>query len=249
MRAGGFILRVTPMISDAPLPLGGPNGLVSRRSEPKSPNSLSYRQDDRTRANPPVRMTPETTPAEDSEKVDSATPFKRVRKSHASGDSKKASLLGMKGLWLVPFLAETVLLFGAVWLTICLQRIVLEGKLGFPTSSVVAIAVVYVGLAIYCKVQELFLPRAAVFLGVGVLTLISLGCTGGFLSDAFLMGGRPRFYNALLVVMPLNLFTLRCILLFREARFTPNMDSLAPRLKVKSNKIAELRRTLRFWLS
>lgn len=169
------------------------------------------------------------------------------RRSHS--ESPKVSMFRLRELWLVPFLAEVVLLLGAVWMSYCLFRVVQEPKSGFPLGSVLVLAVAYAGLAMYSRLHELFLPRKVVFLGVGGLLLLSVGASAAVLIDAYLIGGSGRLLNAALILTPLHLFVLRCLLVFREARFTPSAASLAMRLNSKAEKLDELRRKLRFWMS
>lgn len=158
-------------------------------------------------------------------------------------------MLGLRDLWLMPFLAEVVLMFGAAWMTFCLLRVVQDAKAGFPLGSVLVLAAAYSGLAVYSRLHELFLPRKVVFIGVGALLLLSLGLAATVMADAYLMGGRARLLHAALVLTPVHLFVLRCLLIFREARFTPAAHSLQMRLKCKGEKIDELRRKLRFWMN
>lgn len=186
----------------------------------------------------------------DAPVADSAAPFKRVRRRHSQASAEaKVSMFGLRDLWLMPFLAEVVLMFGAVWMSFCLLRVVQDPKAGFPLGSVLVLAAAYVGLAIYSRLHELFLPRKVVFLGVGGLLLLSVAVMTIAMADAYLMGGRGRLVQAALVLTPAHLFVLRCLLIFREARFTPAAHSLQMRLKCRGEKIDELRRKLRFWMS
>lgn len=180
--------------------------------------------------------------------TDSAAPFKRRRRS-ASETAPKVSMLGLRDLWLMPLLAEFVLLCAAGWLSFCLLRLAHDPHAGFPLSSVLLLAAAYAGLAFYSRIHELFLPRKVVLLGVGSLALIATVASIAVMSDAYLVGGRSGAMRAALVLTPLHLFILRCLLIFREARFTPAADKLAMRLKCRAEKAEAFRRKLRFWLS
>ncbi len=153
------------------------------------------------------------------------------------------------GLWFAPFLAELLLLLGAIWMSYCLMRVVQDPKSGFPLGSVLVLALAYAGLVLYSRLHELFLPRKVVFLGVGALFVSSIGLLIFAMVDAYLVGGIGRLINAALILTPVHLFVFRCYLVFKEARFTPSASTLAMRLHSKAEKLEELRRKLRFWLS
>jgi hypothetical protein len=179
--------------------------------------------------------------------TDFAAPIKLERRRRSKKDT--VSMFGLRDLWLMPFLAEVVLMFGAAWMSFCLLRVVHEPGSEFPVGSVLVLVVAYAVLAFYSRLEELFLPRKVVFVGVGLLLLISLGVCIAVLTDAYLLGGGGRMTKGALVLTPVHLFILRCLLTFRDARFTPSSDSLSLRLKSKGKGVAELRRKLRFWLS
>lgn len=176
-------------------------------------------------------------------------PAKRSRRKVRPESVQNVSMFRLRELWLMPFLAEAILLFGAGWMSYCLFRVVQDPRAGFPLSSIVVLALAYAGLATYSRLHELFLPRKVVFLGIGAMLLISVCATISAMVDAFLIGGRGRLINATLVLTPMHLFTLRCLMIFREARYTPSAACLVKRLHSKGERMEELRRKLRFWLS
>lgn len=153
------------------------------------------------------------------------------------------------GLWFAPFLAELLLLLGAVWMSYCLLRVVQDPKSGFPLGSVLLLVLAYAGLVLYSRLHELFLPRKVVFLGVGALFLSAIGLIVSVMVDAYLVGGTVRMINAALILTPVHLFVFRCYFVFKEARFTPSAATLSMRLHAKAEKLEELRRKLRFWMS
>ncbi len=158
-------------------------------------------------------------------------------------------MLGLRDLWLMPLLAELVLMLGAGWMAFCLLRTMQGPKYDFPIGSVVVLAIAYAVLAIYSRLHELFLPRKVVLLGVGTLLVVSASATVAVMVDAYLLGGARRLATAALAMVPLHLFNLRCLLIFREARFAPAAEMLAMRMKSKSEAMERLRRKLHFWLS
>ena len=182
-------------------------------------------------------------------RTESKTPFKEVRRRRSRITAAKVSMFGLRDLWLMPFLAEIVLFLGAAWMTFCLQRVVQDPKAGFPLSSVLVLAAAYCGLAIHSRLHELFLPRKVVLLGVGTLLVLAAGISFAVFLDAYLLGGRDRLMHAALVLTPVHLFVLRCLLVFRDARFAPSAASLSLRLKCKGERFEELRQKLRFWMS
>lgn len=184
-----------------------------------------------------------------SKRVAAKEPPVKLGRRRSHPDTSHVSMFRLRGLWFMPFLAEVILLFGALWMSYCLLRIVQEPKSGFPLGSVLVLAVAYAGLALYSRLQELFLPRKIVFIGIGALLLIAVGVVVFVLGDAFLVGGSTRLVNAALILTPVHLFVLRCLLVFREARFAPSAASLAMRLNSRAEKLEELRRKLRFWMN
>ncbi len=177
------------------------------------------------------------------------TPPLKLGRRRVNSKGDRVSMFRLRDLWLVPFLAEVVLMFGAAWLSYCLFQVVKEPGSGFPIASVAVLALTYAALVMYSILHELFLPRKVVFLGVGLLLLLSLGTSVFAQIDALLVGGKSRWMNTTLALTPLHLFVLRCLLVFREARFTPSAASLTIRLQAKAERLEALRRKLRFWLS
>lgn len=185
---------------------------------------------------------PGPAPAEDL-----AADFKRVRRVRRT--EEKVSVFQHRELWLAPFMAELVLLLGAIWLSVCLHRVIWTPGSVFPVLSFALIATVYLGLAIHSRSRELFMPRSVVLVGVGSLMVLAAGAGLTITLDAFLLGGRNRVLMALLVLIPIALFLTRCLLVFREARFTPSVNELFLRADVRTRRMRELRSKLRFWMS
>lgn len=173
--------------------------------------------------------------------------------SRARGEPAAAnvSMLAMRDLWLVPLLAETVLMLTAMWMSFCLLQVTQGNGDGqkFPVASILVLVGAYAVLALYARLHELFLPRKVVFFGVGALLLLAAayGCVFG--GDAFLMGGVKRLANASLALAPVLFFILRCLLVFRDARFAPSVDTLVWRRRHRGKVLDRLRRKLSFWLS
>jgi hypothetical protein len=187
-------------------------------------------------------------PLVDAGAVRTSDPAKLERKRVRSAEPK-VSIFGLWELWLMPFLAEVVLLFGAAWLSYCLLQVVQNQAADFPVASILVLVAAYAGLAVYSRLQELFLPRKVVFLGVGVLLLLAAAISAFAQVDALLVGGNVRWFKVALVLTPLHLFVLRCLLVFREARYAPTAASLSRRMSSKAERIESLRRKIRFWMS
>ena len=161
------------------------------------------------------------------------------------------SLFAMRDVWLAPFMAELVLMLGAMWLSYCLLQVTVASGVpfSFPVASVLLPGGVYALLAAYSREHELFLPRKVVLLGVGPMLLLALGFAGVFCAEAFFLGSLKRLINASLAIAPILFFIVRCCLIFAEARFTPSIESLAWRRRHRGKPLDRLRRKLRFWLS
>lgn len=173
------------------------------------------------------------------------------RSSSRAGGEPDVSMLAMRDLWLVPFLAEVVLMSAAMWMSFCLLQVMQwnGGGQKFPVASILFLVGAYAVLALYARLHELFLPRRVVFFGVGTLLLFAAayGCVFG--GEAFLSGGVKRLANASLGLAPILFFIVRCLLVFRDARFAPSVETLAWRRRHRGKVLDRLRRKLSFWLS
>jgi hypothetical protein len=172
----------------------------------------------------------------------------RAREEPAAAN---VSILAMRDLWLVPFLAEVVLMSAAMWMSFCLLQVMQwnGGGQKFPVASILLLVGAYAVLALYARLHELFLPRKVVVFGVGTLLLFAAayGCVFG--GEAFLSGGVKRLANASLALAPIQFFIVRCLLVFRDARFAPSAETLAWRRRHRSKVLDRLRRKLSFWLN
>ncbi len=186
------------------------------------------------------------TKAEPGKTPNPALAWKREKRRRT--ERPAVSIFSLRKIWLVPLVAEFVLMLGAGWMAYCLLRVTDDPDVGFPTGSVLVFAGLYACLRFYAKFNELFLPRKVVFFGIGSLLLISLVTEAMVLGDAFMVGGRSRLGHVALVLTPIHLFVLRCLMVFRESRFAPAADALGIRVQSKGTKISNLRRRLRFWL-
>lgn len=191
---------------------------------------------------------PDSRPPVPSPPGDPAASLKRVRRERRAPESA-FSAFRHRGLWLAPLLAETVLLLGAIWLTICLDRVIWTEKFEFPILSFLPIIAVYVALVLYSRARELFMPRAVVLIGVGTLTVLAV--VGGVMVtlDGFLLGGLRRLATAFLVLVPLCLFLIRCVMVFREARFAPTVTEHFLKSNVTEQRAQKLREKMRFWMN
>lgn len=176
---------------------------------------------------------------------------KLMQRQGEASAAASVSVMAMRDLWLIPFLAEVVLMLAAMWMSFCLLQVTLGGGQGyqFPVASILLLAGAYAVLALYARVHELFLPRKVVFLGVGSLLLLAVAFGCAFGGEAFLVGGVKRLASASLALAPILFFAVRCLLVFSEARFTPSIDTLAWRRRHRGRGLDRLRRKLRFWLS
>lgn len=152
-------------------------------------------------------------------------------------------------LWAAPFLAEIVLFLGAIWMMVCLSRLVFVADFRFPLLSVIFPLAVYLGLVQFSSARELWMPRKVVFFGIGGLAFFSLALAGIISVDAFLLGGVRRMGMSLLTSLPLLFFVVRCISVMRAARFTPSLRELARRPEHRPPLFPRLRTYLRFWMN
>ena len=228
--------------------------IASRRTSPRSPHSrvgFVSEEGDATMGSEPASV-PSAVLADGAAAL-LASEAKIPKSSPRRGDEPAAanvSVMAMRDLWLIPFLAEVVLMLTAMWLSFCLLQVTLEnGAHAFPVASILLLAGAYAALALYSRLHELFLPRKVVVLGVGPLLLLAAtyGCMFG--GEAFLVGGVKRLANASLALAPVLFFIVRCVLVFSEARFTPSLDTLIWRRRHRGKVLDRLRRKLRFWLS
>ncbi len=226
------------MITEAPFAVGHRNPALRKQVQVDGPESLQYDNLVSGAGHAVVRA---------SAAVGAGGGSKRVRRERAK--EARVSVFRYRSVWLAPFLAETVLLLAAIWLTVCLHRIVWTPGSHFPVLSFVLLAAVHVGLAGYARLHELFMPRAVVTLGVGGLVLIAAVAGVSVTLDAFLLGGQRRVLTACLVLIPIALFLARCALSFRDARYAPRLTERTLAANVGSRRLRDLREKLRFWLS
>ena len=178
-----------------------------------------------------------------------ALSLKLARQRRGQSVSPDISVWAQYRIWWSPYMAEVVLFVAGLLLTIYLHRVIWSQGAEFPFTAYLGLGIGYLFLISHNRLNELYLPRPVVFFGLGSLVIASLVIIGIFVFDAWVLGGRGRVLYVLLAIVPLLAFLGRCGLLFQDARSTPPISSLAMVANVKRNKLRDLRRKLRFWMS
>jgi hypothetical protein len=222
-----------------------PSSTVSANAKRLAADIVAYPS---SMASPSTHVNAES-PSEEDTKFD-----RRRRRSHGSPQQRpknRPRLMSHKSIWLAPLLAECVFAFGAIWLAFICTRIVAGKVEAFNLPQISLIVGVYAVLAIYSKINDLFMPRAVVLFGVGMLMLITFTVSSYlFVEMVHSSGMSLRLLGQNLVcVVPVALFLLRGYLVFKDARYSPSLSSISIRANTRSSTMQRVSRRLKFWLS
>lgn len=152
-------------------------------------------------------------------------------------------------IWLPPLACETLLLGGAMILSAFFMRVQIGAPYEIFLRALAVVGTAFIGLTIWVKTRDLFMPRPVVVLGVGALALVALGLFGiGTLSGNW-MGQQMAMRDRLIVLIPVGCFLLRAYLVLRGAEYAPRMEALERYKPTQSDWLEVFRRKLSFWLN
>lgn len=144
---------------------------------------------------------------------------KLVRKRRSAGNE----LARHQAIWMPPLLAETGLLVTA-WLLGQTLLGVMNGGPGFYGWLTGLATVATLLLIVHTRLNDLFMPRAIIVRGVGLLLLGALAMTATMLLTTS-FGDRKM----LVATLPLGLFLLRSVMVLSTARYAPSTREMSSR--------------------
>lgn len=155
--------------------------------------------------------------------------------------SRPQSLAHYKHIWLPPLLTEACYLLTAYSLGQLFLG-AMDNTMAAKPLLTGLIASAAIGLAVYTRLNELFMPRAIIVRGVG---LLFFGAIALILTQLFMSGFGDK--RTLVTLIPMGLFLIRCLMVLRTARFAPSTREMANCNAPSKSFLATMLKRKKYW--